>query len=83
MGINSLAGHFFEITDVVFSFVQWIARSAVPFARSCAFVFARVQNAGLRAWGHGLALFAALVHRRPGPCNARDALGADGSRREL
>ena len=32
---------------------------------------------------HGLALRAALVHRRPGPCNARDALGAHGSRREL
>ena len=32
---------------------------------------------------HGLALLAALVHRRPGPCTARDALGADGSRREL
>ena len=31
---------------------------------------------------HGLALLAALVHRRPGPCNARDALGAHGSRRE-
>ena len=26
---------------------------------------------------------AALVHRRPGPCNARDALVAHGSRREL
>ena len=42
---NSLAGHFFEITDVVFSFVRWIARSVVPFARICAFVFARVHNA--------------------------------------
>ena len=30
-----------------------------------------------------LALRAALVHRRPGPCNARDALGADGCRRWL
>ena len=30
-----------------------------------------------------LAPRAALVHRRPGPCNARDALGALGSRREL
>ena len=30
-----------------------------------------------------LALRAALVHRRPGPCNARDALGSHGSRREL
>ena len=28
-----------------------------------------------------LALRAALVHRRPGPCIARDALGADGCRR--
>ena len=36
-----------------------------------------------RAVLHGLAPRAALVHCRPGPCNARDALGAHGSRREL
>ena len=47
MGIDFLAiFFFFEIIDVVFSFVRWVARSVVPFARICAFVFARVHNAG-------------------------------------
>ena len=32
---------------------------------------------------HVLAPFAALAHRRPGPCNARGALDAHGSRREM
>ena len=32
---------------------------------------------------NGLALRAALVHRRPGPYSARDVLCAHGSRREL
>ena len=44
-------------------------------------VLARRHEA--RAFLHRLALRAALVHRRPGPCNARDALGAHGSRRDL
>ena len=47
MGINSLAGLFFEITDAVFSFTKRHAHSVVLFARICAFVFfARVHNAG-------------------------------------
>ena len=55
-----------------------------PFAQICAFDFARVHNAGSPGVVlQGLALRAALVHRRPGPCNARDALGAHGSRREM
>ena len=99
MGINSLAGHFFEITDLFF-LIKRHARSVVPFARICAFVLPVSPMLGLRAWSddlvavlfelldddtklavlHGLAPRAALAHRRPGPCNARDALGAHGSR---
>ena len=46
MGINSFAGIFLKkITDVVF-FIKRHARSVVPFSRICAFVFARVHNAG-------------------------------------
>ena len=42
MGINSLAGHFFEIARH--------ARSVVPFARICAFVLLVSTMLGLRAW---------------------------------
>ena len=54
MEINSFAGYFSVITDFIFLVVRWIARSVVPFARICAFVFARVHNAGARAWGDDL-----------------------------
>ena len=54
MEINSLAGYFFGITDFVFLVVRWIARSVVLFARICAFVFARVDMLGLKAWSDDL-----------------------------
>ena len=55
MGINSLAGHFFGITDVgFFFFTRRHARSVVPFAQICGCVLLLSTMLGLRAWGDDL-----------------------------
>ena len=52
MAINSLARHFFGITDVgFFEIKRRHARSVVPFAQICAFALLVSTVLGLRAWG--------------------------------
>ena len=41
-----LAGHFFEVTDVVFFFLKKARTFSRPFCPNLRFCFARVHNAG-------------------------------------
>ena len=95
MGINSLAGHFFEITDVGFFKKEgpnlrccscscpqcWVSgRGVTTSTSSCSSSWTTT-----RSWRSLVQIGSTCRTGTPssGPCDARDALGAHGSRREL